>query len=221
MGIEQEDQKKQDDQKKRLRIALFANEELFCESSDPALWQAVFSAIYGINAMPASQSMSGNQPATQSFSGGSIPSRANPSGAPGLEGFASDLGVEVAVLQGACDPTETEPFLQLDHDSWESFKTQLGDRGKHAVSPMAAAVTLLALWLKQLGLGSPSVAQAQKVLATIGVRDTNAGRGISRADWLQSKPGGQVIIHPAKGSKARLFAACFCNNDWAPWKNNH
>jgi hypothetical protein len=217
----------QEDQKKRLRIALFANEELFCESSDPALWQAVFSAIYGISAMPAPQSLaapqsiSGNQPVTQGFSGGSAPSRANPSGAPGLEGFASELGVEVAVLQGACDPTETEPFLQLDHDSWESFKTQLGDRGKHAVSPIVVAVTLLGLWLKQLGLGSASIAQAQKVLATIGVRDANAGRGISRADWLQSRPGGQVIIHPAKGSRARLFAACFCNNDWTPWKNNH
>jgi hypothetical protein len=49
-----------------------------------------------------------------------------------------------------------------------------------------------------IGLRNPTQAQAQAVLNTINIRDKNASIGIRGAGWLQSRPGGEIVLNPAQ-----------------------
>jgi hypothetical protein len=120
-------------------------------------------------------------------------------------------------LEGALSPTTQTPYLTLDVHCWEKMKKQLVGTGVSSIAALAVAGTLLVIWCRIAGLESPTQSQAQAVLATIEVRDKNASRSIRNASWLQSRPGGQILINPAENSKALLLARCFCTGDWSTW----
>lgn len=213
--------------KAALRIVLYAEQVVVAESSDTRLWQRILGVINGNDAEEGEKkshdplldnegAQDENKDVEDEKKGRS---KVVNNGAGPVAKFATDIGVATAEVQGACDPQSADPFLILDHDAWEAFKTQLGDRGAHAVAPAAAAATLLALWFKSSsGQANATQAQAQAVLKSINVRDTNAARGVRRSEWLQARAGGQIILNPAKITKARLFAKCFCTQDWTEWK---
>ena len=129
--------------------------------------------------------------------------------------FASVLGISQELVQGACSPSMEAPYLHLDMHCWEDMKKQLPPRGPGSIAPIAVAATLLALWMRTAGtLGSATQAHAQKVLATIELRDPNASRGLSSTPWLQTRPGGVIVVNPAQMSKAITVARSFCIKQW-------
>ena len=134
--------------------------------------------------------------------------------------LAQRLGLDRAVVDGACSPSGEAPYLQLDVHCWEQMRNQLPKTGATAITPIAASATLLALWFREGGLGNATQSQAQAVLGTIGIRDQNPSRGIKNTDWLQSRAGGQIVLNPATISKANLFAKCFCSKSWKEWKES-
>lgn len=210
--------------KAALKVVLYAETVIVAESEDQQLWRRVLAAIqgesFGTEQAPVTQVRpSGHKDDENADRTPGAASQQGGDKGPVVK-FAVDIGVEVAQLQGACDPTQSEPYLILDHDAWAAFKNQLGDRGPTAVSPVVAAATLLALWFKNSnGHANATQAQAQAVLKGLNVRDSNPARGVKRAEWLQPRPGGQIIINPSKMLKAKLFARCFCTQDWAAWKS--
>lgn len=209
--------------KAALKVLLYAEEVIVAESNDPQLWQRVLGVI---NSNPAALSKAAPNlgslgESNTEHNDEDEPIKAAKAAKGPIAKFAGDIGVRVEELQAACDPQPNEPYLILDHDAWEAFKTQLGDRGLYAVAPAAAAATLLALWFKNSnGQANATQAQAQAVLKLINVRDTNAARGVKHSEWLQSRAGGQIILNPAKIKKAKLFAKCFCIQDWSEWKTS-
>jgi len=211
--------------KASLKVALYADAVLVAESEDAKLWQEVLRVING-----ADQIGSFKMAQKDSFEGLDGGKRgAHHVDDPGAEShkevsnpvdkFAAYIGVSPEEAQAACDPTVAEPFMLLEQDAWAAFKSQLGDRGPLAVAPIAAVATLLALWFKHTnGSTNATQAQVQAVLKSINVRDSNPARGIRRTSWLQARPGGQIILNPAKIAQAKLFAKCFCSHQWAEWK---
>jgi hypothetical protein len=182
--------------KAALRLVLMADETVVAESEDAGLWQKVLVAV---NGGQTAATLAGSQPE-----------------APGLDGdvsvvqFAQELGVEVAQLRGACDPRIDPPYLTLDTRSWAALKKNTPKRGRGAVSPMALAATMLALWFRAAKLGTPTQAQAKVVLDALGATDKNPSRAIKLSDWLQARPGGVVAINPAQITRATQVARAFC-----------
>ena len=205
--------------KARLSVVLKANEVVVAESEDPGLWQRVLAAINSgstdsLGALPAeAPGQMVTPPPAEAASVGSTTKGNGP-----LSQFAARLGLTSETVEGACAPTLKEPFLHLDMHAWSAVKQQLPERGTKALSPIAVAGTLLALWAKEAGLATPTQSQALKVLATISLQDKNPSRGIRSSTWLQARPGGQIVLNPASIQKALLLAKCFCSQDWKPWK---
>lgn len=192
----------------KLKIVLQADETVVAESDDAALWQKILVAIN-----------SGSTDFAGSTTGAIAPNPtpiAPDGGSPSdpLGKFAAELGLSREEVQGACSPLLEAPYLHLDVHCWEAMKKQTPERGPAAYSAMAVSATLLALWFRASGLGSPTQAQAQGVLGTIGVRDQNPSRGIERSEWLQSRPGGTIVLNPAKISQATTLAKSFCSKNW-------
>jgi len=213
-----------DEKSAALRVVLYADQVVVRQSSDPKLWQDVLAAINGRASLKTSASNEAGGEGEELEGKGSESKLSNTKSGPSigsspLEKFAVEIGVSAEEIEGACAPQGTEPFLILDHDAWESFKTQLGERGPLSVAPAAAAATLLALWFKYSGVQTnATVSQAQAVLKTISLRDANAARGIKHSEWLQPRSGGQIVLNPAKITRAKLFARCFCSQNWDGWK---
>src|SRR2546426_1494568 len=205
--------------KATLLVILKANDVVVAEKEDASLWQRVLTAInsgkldLGENARGAA---AGNVPI-----GHVDPANSDDSfgvGASTLDQLAQHLSVGPATVQGACSPTKTAPYMQLDLHCWEIMKKQLPQRGPTAVSPIVAAATLLALWFQRARVGNPTQAQAKQALATINLTDPNASRAIQNTSWLQGRAGGQIVLNPAEISKAIKLAKCFCSKDWSAWK---
>lgn len=104
--------------------------------------------------------------------------------------------------------------MHLDPHSWEEMKRRTPAKGPGSMAATSLGATLLALWFRAADLGSPTLAQVSAVLRTINVRDSNASRGLQRADWLQMRPGGRIVLNPAQVSKAIGFAKAFCAKQW-------
>ncbi|HEX8914713.1 MAG TPA: hypothetical protein VF796_20345 [Humisphaera sp.] len=135
--------------------------------------------------------------------------------APPVRAFAQFLGVSVAECVTACAPSTADPFLHLDHDCWEDLKNKTPARGPGAVSPIAAAATLLALWFRHQKIGSPTLKQVQGVLKSLDIYDNKAVRGITNSPWLQLK-NGTVSLRLTETQKAKAFAKHFCTRKWPP-----
>lgn len=179
-----------------------ADETVVAESEDGALWQKVLFAINSGRPTPGL---------------GAVAVEENhPAPGDGLEGdvavarFAQDIGVSVTEIKGACDPRTEAPYLALDPRYWEALKRNTPPRGRGAISPMALAATLIALWFRAARLGTPTQAQAKTVLNTMDQDDKNPSRAIRISDWLQQKPGGGIALNPARITRAIQLARAFC-----------
>jgi hypothetical protein len=203
--------------KAKLTVTLKADEVLVAEIEDAALWQSVLNAIH-----------SGNTTVTL---GGAVPEKhgglaGRTNGGTGLEAnepldrLAQEVGLDPPVVEGACAPTSTAPYMQLNKHNWEALRKQLPQRGPLAISPIVLASTLLALWFSTAGLGNPTQAQVLAVLKGIGVEDHNPSRGIRRATWLIPRGNGQVQLNAAEVSTAVRITKAFCSKDWEEWMEN-
>ena len=192
--------------KAKLKIALFANDTVVAETEDPALWQKVLLAI---NSGATDLGAAATNPAHTLVP----PTPMNTSDV--VDKFAKELGISREQLEGACAPALEPPHLHLDRHCWEAMKKQTPERGPTAYSAIAVSATLLALWFKASGQSAPTLAQAQAVLGTIDLKDQNAARGIERTEWLQSRPGGTIVINPSRVSQAVAIARSFCSKSWA------
>lgn len=235
MSEQEEAQTKPSPLKAAMSVVLKANDVVVAEVDDPALWNAVFAAISaGQSSLPVQTSASLPQSQfpphgllTPNVASGSLPGAdavvaATVANTPAIEPihkFAKELGVDVNILIGACDPATTDPYIALDLHHWEAMRRDLPSRGTKSISPIQLATSILCLWARHAGFGSVTQVMAQNVLANIGSRDPNAARGLDSSDWLQRKQGGVVVINPAKISKAIVLVAGFCNKDWSAWRS--
>jgi hypothetical protein len=205
--------------KAKLAVILKANEVTVVEVEDANLWQQVFATINcGTSGLTSTL---GSAEVEAGISGAHLGTvtGSTPNGK-STALFARCLGIDGAIIDGACSPSGAAPYLQLDVHCWEQMKNQLPRTGGIAISPIAASATLLTLWFREAGLGIATQSQAQAVLDTIKIRDQNASRGIKNTDWLQSRAGGQIVLNPAAISKAILFAKCFCSKSWKEWRES-
>ena len=208
--------------KAKLKVVLQADETVVAESEDPALWQRVLLAINGNPGALPGTAASGDagdqrqqqQAADEGFGGESQE----------VQKFAKMLGVAASVVEGACAPAKTSPFLTLDMHCWNAMKEQTPGRGIGSMSPMGVAGTLLAFWMQASKLGAATQAEGQKVLGTISIRDTNPVRSIQSSEWLQGRAGGVIVLNPARVKRAVAIAKAFCSKDWRSdltWKGQN
>jgi hypothetical protein len=212
--------------KAKLKVVLQADDTVVAESDDPALWQRVLVAINsgdidGLVQAPAKadgsrQGEVSNQRVSQL---GTLPEGVDEA----VARFAKSIGVSIEQVLGACSPSRESPYLTLDMHCWNTFKDETPPRGPGSIGPMALAATLLALWAQVSKFGSATQAEAQKVLGTINLRDPNASRAIAGTEWLQVRPGGVVVVNPARIRRASALARAFCQQDWRTdltWKGS-
>jgi hypothetical protein len=201
--------------KAKLKVVLQADETIVAESDDAALWQRILLAINGgagrsdpLAGAPGAEAGDSDaakvHKADENFGGESQE----------LQRFAKWLGIAPSILQGACAPAKVSPYLTLDMHCWNAMKEQTPSRGIGSMSPMAIAGTLMALWMQSAKLGNATQAEGQKILATIGTRDSNPVRSIQSSDWLQGRAGGVIVINPARSKRAVAIARAFCSQDW-------
>jgi hypothetical protein len=206
-----------------MSIVLKANDVVVAEVENPTLWNAVFAAINaGSSGLPSSLTQALQAPPAAIGSIGLSYAADTASNTPALEPidkFAKELGLDKATVEGACDPSTSDPFITLDRHCWESMKSTLPARGVNAITPIVLASTILALWNRHAGFGAVTQLLAQNTLAQIGAKDSNPTRGLDGCDWLQRKQGGAVTVNPARVSRAITIATCFCSRDWSGWKN--
>ena len=200
-----------------LTVVLKANDVVVAEAEDSVLWQRVLTAIQGQNKgellggvaagplLPAESAGVAQTPA--SFATSNDP----------IEKLARELGLERSMIDGALSPTIEAPFLRLNSHNWEAMRRQLPARGSSALSPIAAAATLLALWFRAAGLGNPTQSQALATLREIGEDDKNPSRGVRAATWLIARPGGQVQLNASEISTAIKLGKAFCAKQWKDW----
>jgi hypothetical protein len=193
--------------KAKLKIVLQADETIVAESDDAPLWHKVLLAI---NQGTADLAIGATRPATEEAAAGATPPLDE-----AIKKMASAIGLPPEEVAGACGPVYEEPYLHLDRHCWEAMKRNTPERGPTAFSAIAIAGTLLAFWFHAIGKSNPTQAQAQAVLSNIAVRDQNPARGIERSEWLQSRPGGVIVLNPAKISKAVAIAQSFCSKKWS------
>lgn len=207
--------------KAKLMVVLKADDVVVAEAEDSMLWAAVLAAINtGTAFQTASTAIPSIVERDTSMVSNTGKMHAPPHhGTEPVERFAKEVGVDATVLIGAIDPMLADPFLHLDSHHWEAMRKQLPLRGPNSIGPIVVSATLLCLWSKHNGMGGVSKAQAQSVLQTIGLRDNNPGRNLEGPPWLQTRPGGQILINPSQVSKAIALARCFCTQDWSAWKS--
>jgi hypothetical protein len=212
--------------KAKLKVVLQADETVVAESDDAALWQRVLVAINSsdITALTPPPATAGGIPQGEAPNGRAGQLDATPEGADeAVVRFAKSISVPVELVLGACSPSRESPYLTLDMHCWNTFKDETPPRGPGSIGPMALAATLLALWAQASKFGSATQAEAQKVLATINLRDPNAARAIAGTEWLQGRPGGVVVVNPARIRRAAALARAFCQQDWradSAWKGS-
>jgi hypothetical protein len=201
--------------KAKLRIILMADTVTVAEVENPSLWQRILSEMdgCGTSVIELSKPSAPVLP-TDALEVGTD----QQNGATAIDRFSRRLQIDRTQTQGAISPTTMAPYLTLDVHCWEKMKKQLSATGGGAIAALAVAGTLLALWCREAGLETPTQSQAQAVLQTLGIRDKNASRAIRNTSWLQSRPGGQILINPAENSKGLLLAKCFCTGDWSEWR---
>jgi hypothetical protein len=204
--------------KAKLKVVLQADETIVAESEDPALWQRVLLAINGSSVA----SFAGTGAVGASAAAAEAIEQQHPLAIDDTIGgesqevqkFARALGIAASVVEGACAPAKKSPFLTLDMHCWDAMKEQTPGRGSGGTTPMGVAGTLLALWMQSAKLGTATQAEVQKVLGTISIRDNNPMRSIKASEWLQARPGGVIVLNPARAKRAFAIAKAFCTKDW-------
>lgn len=204
--------------KAKLKVVLQADETVVAESEDAGLWQRVLLAINNKGAGGGDPSLLDDADASTPSARRPDPRRTGdlPTAGNGddVARFARAVGISADTIEGACAPSRTSPYLTLDMHCWNAMKEQTPPRGPGSISPIAAAATLLSLWMQTAKLGAATQAEAQKVLGTINLRDANAARSIQAAEWLQGRAGGVIVLNPARAKRAVAVARAFCSQDW-------
>jgi hypothetical protein len=191
--------------KAQLKVVLMANDVVVAESDDAVLWQQILQRLQapqpGIGAAlegtPADASTRGKENVGERGSEEAVAE------------FANMLGVPADVVQGACGPTMTSPFLHLNHHHWEALKRVTPHRGPGGVPPATLAATLLTLWCRAAKLPNPTKSDIGGVLASIELQDKNPDRALKNCEWLQLR-GSQIMLNPAAISKALVLASAYC-----------
>ena len=129
-----------------------------------------------------------------------------------LARFAQRVGVSEEQAQAACRPSAKPPFLHLDADCFAALKEATPARGSNAVSSIALAATLLALWTDAAGFQPPTLAQVQAALAPLGRKDRNPERGLANCAWLRFD-GRRITLHTARADRAEALARAFCRKE--------
>jgi hypothetical protein len=180
-------------------VRLFVGNEQVAESTDIKLWQDVFAAI--------SRSEGGGNTKNDSSE---LLSDSLIGNASSLAKFAQTVGVNEAILKGACDPQQEEPYLHLDMRCWAEWIKNVPSRGRSAMSTIALPATLLCLWFRSAGLENPTLQQSLKILSNIGAKWTNPTRSVNNCSWLQLRSGQTLQLNPAAIEKAVEVIKAFC-----------
>lgn len=189
-----------------LKVILKADETVVAEIDDPILWQRVLAIANG-----TSQGTNSLKDLDEPDPRGNARESEEEGDDESVARFAKSLEISVADLNGALEPSREAPYLHLNSHNWEAFKRNFPVRGNGAVSPIGLVGTALALWLKIAKIEiAATQALALGALATIGVHDKNASRGISNTRWLQARSGGTIIVNPAEISRAQEIVRAFC-----------
>lgn len=198
--------------KAELKIVLRAGSVTVAESNDPELWQFALRAIQGGNGLAGELSVPGGPQIAEDVTGevSTIAHVESSKSAHPLSEFADQLTVDRAVVEGACDPQVTEPFLHLDAYHWAAWRSNVPHRGRRSVSPTGLAGALLTLWFRAAQLGQPTVSQIRNVLNDLGVQDNNWARGIRNCQWLQLRSGDVVQLNPGLVEDVVEIARAFC-----------
>ncbi|MBN68887.1 MAG: hypothetical protein CME32_06345 [Gimesia sp.] len=196
--------------KTTLKIVLHAGETIVAESENAKLWQDVLIAINSSETAEGSSSNSVGLPQSSDLPTGSKPKSSTSSTDDNpIAKFASEVGVDEAVLTGACGPSIEAPFIHLDKHHYEALKKNTPVRGRGSVSDAALAATLLIFWKKSAGLDNVSDDEISPVLKTVDVTSSNSQRAIRNCEWLQ-KRGSSIVLNPAKTSQAISVIKGYC-----------
>jgi hypothetical protein len=196
--------------KSPLRVVLMAGETVVAESEDAVLWQDVLARLYRSDA-GAAPALTSNGPTPRA-----TPESARESPHDPLSMFATELGVQVAQLEGACRPRGDEPYVTIDHHTWEAYKRGTPPRGPRAVGAAAIVGTLLALWARRAGSFDATLPHVTKALASLGTRDSAPRRTVMNCRWLQYDAG-RVRLNPARISDAISVARAFVTAEWSDY----
>lgn len=123
--------------------------------------------------------------------------------------LARDLGVTVAELQGAVDPTDEPPFIRVNKRNWEMMMRAVTRKGKGAVAPFAVLMTCLALWKDYADLGRATYEEGGALLKDLGLVDKSRRRSVGNCDWLMDR-GREVVLNPAEISQAFGILELLC-----------
>ena len=184
----------------KLTVTLKANDVLVAESEDAGLWQKVLLAITENKELAITINKTDLPPLNED----------EVTDTSALGKYADEIGLDVATVKGACDPSGTAPYMQLDSHCWSDWVSNVPVRGRGSISPIALAATLLVLWFKKANLGTATQDQAQAVLANINAIGSNPARSINNCEWLQRRNDGTVLLNPARIKKAIEVARAFC-----------
>lgn len=184
----------------KLTVVLKANDVLVAESEDAGLWQKVLLAITEKKELSITTEKTDPRAVIEE----EVTDRS------ALGKFADELGLDVATVQGACDPSDTAPFIALDPHCWSDWARNTPERGRGAISPVALAATLLVLWFRKANLGTTTQDQATVLLASINASGSNPARSLRNCEWLQLRNDGSVKLNPARIRKATEVARAFC-----------
>lgn len=190
--------------KAALKVQLLANDVVVAESDSASLWHSV------LQAMDRDEPLK-NSDARRERAGGVArePLAHRPAG-DGISLLARDLGVDSAVVEAACGPTASAPYIHLDRHHWEALRKNTGERGPKAVAPAVLAATLLALWWKHAGQeGAPTISDLTPVLNTISLPAYNVKRSLDNCRWLQLR-GKSIALNPSRTSWAITVARAYC-----------
>ncbi|MBU1260016.1 MAG: hypothetical protein KJ757_00995 [Planctomycetes bacterium] len=186
------------------KVRLFVGDNQVAESDDVKLWQSVFAAI---NRNEDSGTTSDSLRLNDNILSGTSQIQE-----PVIK-FAKEIGIDVSMLQIACDPILKEPFMHLDMRCWAEWVKNVPTRGPTAVSAFALSATLLCLWFRSAGLENPTMQQCQTILSAIGLEGKNPTRSIKNCPWLQSRRGQILQLKPAEIDKAVEVAKAFCEKN--------
>ena len=188
-------------EKDAFEVKLFAKGQQVATSTDVKLWQGVLAAI--------SRSGEEGSVVSSGFLSGSLLTDAGQIDDPVVK-LAKEIGIDVSMLQGACEPQKEEPYLHLDMHCWGEWANNIPERGPASVSTTALASTLLCLWFRSAGLGNPTLQQSQNILSAIGVEGKNTARSIKNCKWLQLRGEQTLQLNPSAIKQAIETARAFC-----------
>lgn len=191
--------------KAKLKITLQAGETVVAISEDSVLWQKVFAAM--------TQSEANALPSFEASTAPAFPLEKSPqiNTADPVVKFASQIGVTVEQVVGACSPSIEAPYINLDMHSWAAMRKKIAVKGIGSISDIAIVATILCYWFKTANIGTnPTIKDCQNVLDTISLGTTNATRSINNAAWLQLRTGA-ISINPTKSEHAISIVRTYCN----------